>query len=87
MEAADELANVTEAERREWIAEFEAMARRPLAERIHFGFIHTNKPVLDDEPSRVFDTMQQYRDWCEKELPEWLGYRRESSSTDKFASE
>ena len=76
MKAMDELANVTEAERREWIAEFDAMARRPLPVRVRYGFIHTTKPVLDDEPSRVFDTMQQYRDWCDKELPTWLGYGR-----------
>lgn len=71
-----ELANVTESERREWIAEFEAMARRPLPIRVRYGFIHTDKPVLDEAPSRVFDTMQQYRDWCDRELPEWLGYGR-----------
>ncbi len=76
MSAVDELANVTEAERREWTAEFEAMARRPLPIRVRYGFIHTMKPVLDDAPSRVFDTMQEYRDWCEKELPVWLGYGR-----------
>ena len=76
MEAANELTNVTEAERCEWIAEFEAMARRPLPVRVRYGFIRTAKPVLDDEPSRVFDSMLQYRDWCEKELPVWLGYGR-----------
>ena len=78
MNHADELTNVTEAEHREWIAEFEAMARRSLAERVRYGFIHTKKPVLDDDSSRVFDTMQQYREWCERELPEWLGYGRVS---------
>lgn len=76
MSAVGELANVTEVERREWIAEFEAMAHRPLPIRVHYGFIHTVKPVLDEAPSRVFDAMQQYRDWCEKELPVWLGYGR-----------
>lgn len=76
MNAVEDLSNVTEAERREWIAEFEAMALRPLPVRVRYGFIRTVKPVLDDAPSRVFDTMQQYRDWCEKELPVWLGYGR-----------
>ena len=76
MNAVEDLSNVTEAERREWIAEFEAMALRPLPVRVRYGFIRTIKPVLDDAPSRVFDTMQQYRDWCEKELPVWLGYGR-----------
>ncbi len=76
LHAVDELSNVTEAERREWIAEFDAMARRPLPIRVRYGFIHTVKPVLDEAPSRVFDTMQQYRDWCEQQLPAWLGYGR-----------
>ncbi|HSD28897.1 MAG TPA: hypothetical protein VLL75_16475 [Vicinamibacteria bacterium] len=63
-----------EAERREWEADFEAAARRPLRTRLRYAFIHTYKPVLDDAPYRSFDTMAQYRDWCARELPDWLGY-------------
>jgi hypothetical protein len=36
----------------EWLAEFEAAARRPLQTRFRYAFIHTYKPVLDDEPAR-----------------------------------
>jgi hypothetical protein len=61
-------------ERGEWEAEFEAAARRPLKTRLRYAFIHTYKPVLDDAPYRSFDTMAQYRAWCARELPEWLGY-------------
>ena len=61
---------------REWIAEFEAAARRPLATRIRYSFIHTYKPVLDDATFRAFDTMEDYRRWCEENLPDWLGYGR-----------
>jgi hypothetical protein len=32
--------------------------------------------VLDDAPYRSFDTMAEYRQWCEDNLPEWLGYVR-----------
>jgi hypothetical protein len=60
----------------EWWDEFEAAARRPLKERMKYAFIRTYKPVLDDEPFRAFDTMEDYRRWCEESLPEWLGYRR-----------
>lgn len=56
--------------------EFDAMARRPLSQRINFGFLHTYKPVLDDEPYRSFDSMAEYRKWCEANLPKWLGYAR-----------
>jgi hypothetical protein len=58
----------------EWLAEFEAAARRPLSTRLRYAFIHTYKPVLDDEPYRSFETMAEYRAWCAENLPAWLGY-------------
>jgi hypothetical protein len=61
---------------REWLEEFEAAARRPLSVRLRYAFIRTYKPVLDDAPYRAFDTMADYRRWCEEHLPEWLGYGR-----------
>ena len=61
---------------REWIADFDAAARRPLALRFRYAFIHTYKPVLDDAGYRSFDTMEDYRRWCEEHLPAWLGYGR-----------
>jgi len=60
----------------EWLAEFEAAARRPLATRFRYAFIHTYKPVLDDAPFRAFDTTADYHRWCEENLPDWLGYGR-----------
>ncbi len=60
----------------EWIAAFEAAALRPLATRMKYSFIRTYRPVLDDAPYRAFDTMEQYRRWCEENLPDWLGYGR-----------
>ena len=32
----------------EWLAEFEAAARRPLETRFRYAFIHTHKPVMDE---------------------------------------
>jgi len=60
----------------EWLEEFEAAARRPLETRLRYAFIHTYKPVLDDASYRSFDTMADYRKWCEENLPSWLGYGR-----------
>lgn len=60
----------------DWLAEFEAAARRPLETRFRYSFIHTYKPVLDDATYRSFGTMEEYRRWCEENLPEWLGYGR-----------
>ena len=59
----------------ELFAEFEAKAKRPLETRMRYAFIHTYKPVLDDAGYRSFDTMAEYRRWCNENLPEWLGYK------------
>lgn len=71
------MAEPSDSERRSWLLEFEAAARRPLAERVRYGFVKTYKPVLDDAPYRSFETMEEYRKWCESELPSWLGYGRD----------
>lgn len=60
----------------EWLADFEAAAKRPLAQRMRYSFIRTYKPVLDDETFRAFETTADYRRWCEESLPSWLGYGR-----------
>lgn len=60
----------------EWLAEFEAARSRPLEQRFRYSFIRTYKPVLDDATFRAFDTMADYRQWCEENLPDWLGYGR-----------
>lgn len=56
--------------------DFEAAARRPLECHLRNAFIRTYKPVLDDASFRAFDTMEDYRRWCEQHLPSWLGYGR-----------
>ena len=58
------------------LSEFEAASRRPLAQRWRYAFLKTYKPVLDDASFRSFDTMEEYRQWCERALPPWLGYGR-----------
>ena len=57
--------------------EFDAAARRPLRIRFRYAFIRTYKPVFDDEPYRSFETTAEYRAWCERSLPSWLGYGSE----------
>ncbi len=59
-----------------WEKEFEAASRRPLETRMRYAFVRTYKPVLDDVSYRSFDTMEEYRRWCESHLPDWLGYGR-----------
>ena len=65
---------VSAEDRREWEREFEAAARRPLEQRFRYAFIHTYKPVLDDARFRSFSTTREYRDWCQQNLPAFLGY-------------
>lgn len=60
----------------DWLAEFEAAARHTLEERFRYGFIKTYRPVLDDADYRSFETMEDYRRWCEENLPDWLGFGR-----------
>lgn len=67
---------MTDSIQREWLEEFEAAARRPLKIRLDYSFIKTYKPVMDDASFRSFDTMEDYRRWCEEKLPRWLGYAR-----------
>jgi hypothetical protein len=60
----------------EWLADFDAAAARPLETRFRYAFLRTYKPVLDDASYRAFDTMAEYRRWCQENLPDWLGYGR-----------
>ncbi len=71
-----EESTLSPAEMGELWAEFEAARRRPLAIRLHYAFIRTYRPVLDDAEYRSFDSMADYRAWCERHLPSWLGYGR-----------
>jgi hypothetical protein len=58
----------------DWLAEFEAAAQRPLSQRLRYAFVKTYKPVLDDAHYRSFESMADYRRWCDENLPDWLGY-------------
>ncbi len=51
---------------------------RPLTLRLKYGFCRTYKPVLDDAPWRAFNTMAEYRAWCEGCLPDYVGFQRAS---------
>ena len=56
--------------------EFEWAQKRNVKERVAHGFLKTYKPVIDDEPYRIFDRLSDYKAWCDKILPSWLGYGR-----------
>ena len=71
----------TQRERRaNWRKAWREQCRRQLARdvrsRLLYGFVRTYKPVLDDAPFRIFESMADYRQWCEYHLPKYLGYQR-----------
>ena len=70
---------------RQWDEEFEAAARRPLELRMKYAFIKTYKPVMDDAPFRAFETMAEYRKWCEENFAGLVGFGRPSSKPRRSA--
>jgi len=57
--------------------DFEAAAKRSIEQHIGNSFVHAYKPVLDDAEYRSFNSMEEYRRWCQENLPHWLGYSRD----------
>lgn len=66
-----------------WLSEFREQCRRQLQrkleDRIKYGFCLVYKPVLDDEPHRAFESMAEYRAWCDAHLPAYLGFKQASN--------
>ena len=57
-----------------WREQCRRQLERDVPTRIKYGFCHVHKPILDDAPFRAFATMAEYREWCERTLPSYLGY-------------
>jgi hypothetical protein len=54
----------------------ERQLRRPVADRIRFGFFRNPDPVRDAGVNRSFSTMQEYREFCARAYPPHFGYDR-----------
>ena len=65
----------------EHLLDFEAARGRPFVQRMHWAFIRTYKPALDDAPSCAFDSTENYRRWCNEHLESWLGRKRLGSAS------
>ena len=61
-------------EKEQWKMDFQDALSRAVSERINLGFIPMKIPVIDELPYRIFDTMNDYRRWANKNLAKWLGY-------------
>ena len=66
--------------RRDELEEFrhqcERQLRRPVADRIRFGFFRNPDPVKDAGVTRSFSTMREYRRFCARNYPAHFGYAR-----------
>ncbi len=69
--------------RKQWREQCRRQLARGLKSRLLFGFVRTYRPVLDDAPYRIFESMADYREWCEEKLPKFLGYYRLRGATRK----
>lgn len=57
-------------------AQCERQLRRPVADRIRFGFFRNPDPVRDAGANRSFSSMREYRRFCEHSYPAHYGYAR-----------
>ncbi len=51
---------------------------RPIESRMKYGFCRVPRPGFAQPTVRVFDTTRAYREWCEANLPAYLGYQQAS---------
>lgn len=56
--------------------------KRSVDQRIKYGFFRNYNPIKDDEPVRVFETMEEYRKWADESLPRYLGYKLVKPKSD-----
>jgi hypothetical protein len=61
--------------------------QRSVEERMRYGFNYVYKPVLDDAEWRSFNSTAEYRQWCQENLPEYLGYGKLSDLQEQVLDE
>ncbi len=49
---------------------------RPLEVQMKYGFCRVSRPGFDRPAVRVFETTRAYGEWCEANLPAYLGYQQ-----------
>lgn len=56
---------------REWREQCRRQMQRPMSARLKYGFVGA---ANREKVNRSFQTMSEYRAWCESHLPSYLGY-------------
>ena len=59
----------------DFIQQCERQLDRTVDERIKYGFFRSYKPILDDVNHRSFESMKEYRQWADENLPRYLGFK------------
>lgn len=54
-----------------WREQCRRQLRRPMSARLKYGFVSA---ANRERVNRSFATMKEYREWCERSLPAYLGY-------------
>jgi hypothetical protein len=67
---------MTEAEDRAFRKLCREYMNLPMEERIKRGFRLEERLIPGDKTNRAFETMAEYRAWCEANLPGHLGFKR-----------
>lgn len=70
----------------EWAEQCRRNLERDVMTHIKYGFAHVYKPVLDDAPYRIFDSMKEYRQWCHEQLPRYLGFQIARDAREQIQS-
>ena len=59
-----------------WLAELRPPRAARFGSALNTRSSNWTSRFLDDADYRSWETMEEYRQWCEDNLPEWLGYSR-----------
>lgn len=62
-----------------WREQCRRQLRRPLSARLKYGFVAASGR---ERVNRVFEKMSDYRAWCERNQPSYLGYGRATGAAE-----
>jgi hypothetical protein len=69
-----------------WAEQCRRNLERDTMAHIKYGFAHVHKPVLDDAAYRIFNSMEEYRRWCHRHLPRYLGFQISPDAAEQIQS-
>jgi len=67
--------NIKQNEIKKWRKQCKRQLKRSLKDKLNYGFVYIYKKILDDAPFRIFNSIKEYKKWCNENLPTYLGYK------------